>query len=77
MDPYQTAQRALADLKAAVLAYLRSCPVPQRNADVGRALGIYGGHIGHEGHVSRTILNLLQEEGLIRQDGDKGPWKAL
>jgi hypothetical protein len=75
MDEYQTAQRAVADLKAAVLSHLRGRG-PATNAEVGRSLGIYFGHVRHEGHVSRSILQLLADEGLVRQSSKGGPWEA-
>jgi len=41
------------------------------NAEIGRRLGIYRGHVGHEGHISRTILGFLEEEQVIIQENDK------
>ena len=75
MNEYQVAQRAVADLKAAVLSHLRANG-PTTNAQVGRSLGIYFGHVGHEGHVSRSILQLLAEEGLVGQNVKGGQWEA-
>lgn len=75
MDDYQTAQRAVADLKAAVLSHLRNHG-PATNAEIGRSLGIYFGHVRHEGHVSRSILQLLATEGLAIQKAKGGPWEA-
>ena len=70
--PYAIAQRALADLKSAVYAVLRTAPGEGlRNADIGRLLGIYAGHIGHEGHIPRTVLALMEEEGIVQQDSEK------
>ena len=72
VDHYLLAQRAIADLKAAVYAALNSGPTSGlRNADIGRMLGIYSGHIGHEGHIPRTILALMESEGTVEQTGDK------
>jgi hypothetical protein len=71
-DAYRRAQLAMAELKACVLQLISDAPPPGlRNADIGRALGIYGGHKGHEGHVSRTILEILASEGLITQNASK------
>lgn len=74
-DEYRVAQRAIADLKAAVLTYVKTHG-PVRNSDIGRALGIYFGHGEdegrHVGHVSRSILRLLEDEGLVVQDESKG-----
>ena len=73
-DEYRVAQRAIADLKAAVLAYVTRRG-PARNSDIGRALGIHFGHGEdegrHVGHVSRSILRLLEDEGLVVQDENK------
>ena len=70
--PYGIAQRALADLKSAVYLVLRNGPKEGlRNADIGRLLGIYAGHIGHEGHIPRTVLALMEEEGVVQQDSEK------
>jgi hypothetical protein len=76
LDEYMLAQRAVADLKSAVLSYVRT-HAPATNAEIGRALGIYFGHIGHEGHVSRSILHALAAEGLLVQDAKGGPWRTV
>lgn len=74
MDEYQVAQRAIADLKSAALSLIRR-EGPISNAKLGRALGIYFGHGAkqgrHEGHVSRSILRLLADEGLVEQTSTK------
>ena len=75
-DAYARAQRAMADLKGAVRTVL--CLAPEeglRNAEIGRSLGIYMGHVEHEGHVSRTILAILEQEGVVEQDDDSKKWK--
>ena len=78
MDPYQTAQRAIADLKSAVYELLKDAAEPMTNAEVGRSLGIYDGHNGqHEGHISRTILARLEGEGLIKQVKSRGGWVVI
>ena len=41
------------------------------NAQIGKALGIYRGHVGHEGHISRSVLDIMEEEGLVVQKEDK------
>jgi hypothetical protein len=72
---YQLAQRAIADLKSAVLSTLSEGPEDGvTNAAVGRTLGIYSGHVGHEGHISRTILSLLESEGVVQQDKSTKKW---
>ena len=45
------------------------------NAEIGRRLGIYQGHIGHEGHISRTVLGLLENEEVIVQDKQTKTWR--
>jgi hypothetical protein len=65
----------MADLKAAVYMLLASGP-PEglRNADIGRALGIYAGHVEHEGHIPRTLLALMEKEGVVKQDAQSKRW---
>jgi hypothetical protein len=76
ISSYHVAQRALADLKAAVYAVLQAGPeLGLTNAQVGRALGIYGGHEGHEGHISRTILGLLERDGTADQEESTKRWR--
>ena len=75
MESYLLAQRAIADLKAAVLSMIEKGPGEGlTNAEIGRSLGIYAGHVGHEGHISRTLLSMLESEGLIKQDIDSKRW---
>ncbi|MFM1643394.1 MULTISPECIES: hypothetical protein [Aeromonas] len=72
---YQLAQSAIADLKSAVyLALEASGDTGLTNAELGRSLGIYGGHVGHEGHISRTLLGLLENEGVIVQVPETKRW---
>lgn len=71
-DPYHTAQQGMAMLKSATIQLLRiHYPDGLKNSELGRALGIYMGHKGHEGHISRTILSLLEGEGSVAQSEDK------
>jgi hypothetical protein len=75
MTPYQLAQRALADLKAAVHQLLSDTEIGGlTNAEIGRTLGIYTGHIGHEGHIPRTLLSMMESEGVVEQDGESKRW---
>jgi len=66
---YTRAQVAIAELKASVheLLDLEPKPTLMTNAKIGRALGIYQGHKGHEGHISRTILALMEADGTVEQ----------
>ncbi len=74
---YTRAQRAMAELKGAAYELLASSPKGLTNAEIGRRLGIYQGHVGHEGHISRTILALLESEEVVRQDKGSKRWTAL
>lgn len=74
-EPYAIAQRAMADLKSAVYLLLKTGPTSGlRNADIGRALGIYAGHVEHEGHIPRTLLALMEREGVVQQHSETKLW---
>jgi hypothetical protein len=74
-EPYAIAQRAMADLKSSVYLLLKNGPPNGlRNADIGRSLGIYAGHIEHEGHISRTLLALMEKEGVVVQNPESKLW---
>ena len=71
-NAYYQAQKGLALLKSAIYELLaEKHPLGLRNVDIGKALGIYYGHIGHEGHIPRTLLEIMQTEGVIEQKEDK------
>lgn len=74
-EPYLVAQDAMAKLKSAVWLLLRDAPEGLTNAAIGRSLGIYSGHIGHEGHISRTILGLMAAEGVVEQVAASKAWR--
>lgn len=75
MLPEIQAQIGLLYLKSAVYELLQAAPADGlSNAQIGRTLGIYSGHVGHEGHVSRTILGILEAEGRVRQLEKRGSW---
>jgi hypothetical protein len=75
---FQLAQSAMADLKVAVRMLLAEAPKQGlTNAQIGRTLGIYAGHVKHVGHISRTILELLRSDGVAEQDGERGPWRLI
>ena len=74
MEPYHLAQRAMADLKAAVYAILKENQSGLRNVDIGKELGIYTGHEKHGGHILRILLALMEAEGLVVQRADKA-WR--
>jgi hypothetical protein len=73
MNPelYTRAQKAMAELKGIIRELLSEHPDGLINAEIGRALGIYGGHKRHEGHISRTLLEALHNEGIVTQDAKK------
>ena len=76
MTPYNRAQRAVADIKAAMHELLsEGGHAGLSNAQIGRALGIYTGHEGHEGHISRTLLAVMQKEGVVEQDSATLRWR--
>lgn len=73
---YHLAQSALADLKAAVHEVLSSAPEDGlTNAQIGRMLGIYAGHIGHVGHIPRTLLGMMESEGVVAQNPLTKRWQ--
>jgi hypothetical protein len=71
---YVRAQRAVAELKGAVYELLLNAPEGLTNAEIGRRLGIYQGHVGHEGHISRTILAMLEGEQVVVQNKETKVW---
>ena len=73
---YALAQAAMASLKASVRTGLLYGPTEgMKNAELGRTLGIYSGHVDHEGHISRTILALMEREGVVEQDENTKKWR--
>lgn len=75
MTNYAKAQQGISLLKDAVYSYLHSkADAGATNAEIGRALGIYTGHVGHEGHISRTILGLMESEEVVVQDEKTKLW---
>lgn len=74
-EAYKIAQLAMANLKSSVyLALDLAGSQGTTNAELGRSLGIYGGHVGHEGHISRTLLALLESEGVAAQEENTKKW---
>ena len=75
-EAYLLAQEAMAKLRSAIYLLLNNAPSEGlTNASIGRSLGIYSGHIGHEGHISRTVLALMEGEGVIAQDPVSKNWR--
>jgi len=74
-ESYSIAQKAMADLKSAIYTILAIAGKEGlRNADIGRALGIYAGHEKHEGHIPRTLLAMMEKEGVVEQDPQTKRW---
>lgn len=74
-EAYKLAQVAIADLKAAIHMVMGDAPDGGlSNAKIGRALGIYQGHVGHEGHIPRTLLAFMQNEGVVEQNPETKKW---
>ena len=74
MSPCTMAQRAMAGLKSAIHEVLLRKTSGLTNAEIGRSLGIYTGHVGHEGHIPRTLLAIMEAEGVVEQDGESKRW---
>ncbi len=74
-EPYSIAQQAMAQLKSAIWLLLSQSPSGLTNAVIGRSLGIYSGHVGHEGHISRTLLAIMEAEGVVEQAPSDKTWK--
>ena len=72
---YGMAQRGMTFLKSAVYQLLAENIDGLSNVEIGRRLGINIGHIGHEGHISRTILGLLEHEEVVAQDKTSKKWR--
>ncbi len=74
-EAYQIAQEAMAELKAAVYLLLKEKGKNGlQNVQIGKSLGIYTGHIRHEGHISRTILAIMESEGVVKQNKETKKW---
>lgn len=74
-DAYLLAQEAMAKLRSAIHIVLEEAPRGLSNAHIGRSLGIYSGHVRHEGHISRTLLALMEAEGVVEQDRETKLWR--
>lgn len=75
-EAYSLAQQAMQLLRIAIYKSLEASPDDGlRNSELGRSLGIYMGHAGHQGHVTRTVLALMENEGAVVQDPDSRKWR--
>lgn len=67
---YQLAQKAVSDLKTAIYILLfEPNSDGLTNAEIGRSLGIY------QGHIPRTLLSLMELEGVVEQNTEIKKWK--
>jgi hypothetical protein len=72
----ELAQTGLNYLKMAIVELLEGAPADGlSNVQIGRTLGIYQGHVGHEGHVPRTVLAILESEGTVAQMSETKKWQ--
>jgi hypothetical protein len=78
VEAYRLAQRAMADLKSAICQLLLSTEGTSglTNSAIGRLLGIYHGHVRHEGHIPRTLLAVMEAEGVVEQDPTTKRWRV-
>lgn len=77
-NAYLIAQTAIAQLKAAIQSLLQDAPEDGlKNSEIGRQLGIYMGHVEHEGHIPRTLLAIMEFEGVVEQDPTTKHWKLI
>lgn len=75
-DSYSIAQQGIVNLKSAIYKLLMEANEDGlTNAEIGRSLGIYTGHVRHEGHISRTILAIMESEGVVEQNTATKKWK--
>jgi hypothetical protein len=75
-EPYLLAQTAIAQLKGVIHHVLAHAPEEGvKNVDIGRLLGIYMGHVEHEGHIPRTLLAIMESEGVVEQDKETKAWR--
>jgi DNA-binding IclR family transcriptional regulator len=76
MLPYQRAQVGMAEIKSAIYELLGQAPsTGLTNAQIGRTLGIYQGHVRHQGHIPRSLLSIMEDEGVVEQDKATKRWR--
>jgi len=75
-DAYNKAQTAIVYLKSAIYELLEDAPADGlKNVEIGKTLGIHAGHVGHEGHIPRTLLGIMEAEGVIEQNEGNKKWR--
>lgn len=73
---YAIAQEAITNLKVAIYQILMNAePEGLKNVEIGKMLGIYMGHKSHVGHIPRTLLALMENEGVVEQDSNTNTWR--
>ena len=73
---YADAQHAIAMLKSTIYRVLLDAGQDGlSNAQIGRRLGIYTGHKGHEGHIPCTLLAVMEGEHVVEQDNERKLWR--
>ena len=74
-EPYTVAQLAMSQLKSAIYLLLKEAKSEgMKNSEIGRSLGIYTGHVEHEGHIPRTLLSIMEAEGVVAQNKETKLW---
>ena len=74
-EPHILAQLAMSQLKSAIYLLLKDAKSGgMKNSEIGRSLGIYTGHVEHEGHIPRTLLSIMEAEGVVEQDKETKLW---
>lgn len=75
MLPYRRAQVGIAELKAAIYELLREGPIEgMTGAQVGLSLGLHHGPAGHEGDLSRSLLAMMESDGVVEQEPTSKRW---
>ena len=73
---YKDAQHAMAILKGAIYRVLLDAGAEgMKNVEIGKTLGIHTGHARHEGHIPRTLLAIMEGEGVTEQDSESKAWR--
>ena len=77
-NAYFLAQKSISMLKTSVLIILEQAGNKGlRNVDIGKKLGIYTVHKGHEGHIPRAILDIMEKDGTVEQDEESKIWRLV
>lgn len=75
IQAFEEAQKAILQLKIAIVRTLQGHPDGLSTTEIARKLGINQGYNdGHTGEIPRTLLERLQQEGIVVRDGEKN-WR--